>query len=82
MKMLSISQPDKLLSISLIEQSSIVTILSVTLIFFVILLVLGIMKSAKLKAENEQLSKTQVISTEESNTTYKDFREGHLYDNN
>lgn len=79
--MSSIIQSNWLSSVLLIEQSSIVTMLLVTLIFFLILLVLGILKSAKLKAENERLSETQIISTEESNKVYKDFREGHLYDN-
>ena len=79
--MFSIIQPNRLSTTFLIEQSSIVTMLLVTLIFFLILLVLGILKSSKLKAENERLSKTQIISTEESKKNYKDFREGHLYDN-
>ena len=65
----------------LIEQISIVTILGITVIFFLVLLILGILKSFKLKAENDRLSKTTHISSEEDNKVYKDFREGHLYDN-
>ena len=79
--MFSSITPSKVLSISLIEQSSIVTMLAISAVFFLILLVLGIIKSAKLKAENERLSKTQTLSSEENNKIYKDFREGHLYDN-
>ena len=66
--------------ISLIEQSSIVTILTITVTFFLILLVLGVRKSYKLKAENEKLSKKSSTSTTEDNKKYKDFTEGHLYD--
>ena len=66
-------------TIFLLEQIDIVTILAVTIIFFLILLILGIIKSFKLKAENERLSKTQ-LSSEDDNKVYKDFREGHLYD--
>ena len=65
----------------LLEQVSIVKILSITVIFFLLLLVLGIRKSYKLKQENERLSKATPADAEEGNKTYKDFREGHLYDN-
>ena len=39
------------------------------------------MKSIKLKAENDRLSESKKASTEEDNKVYRDFREGHLYDN-
>ena len=65
----------------LIEQISIVTMLTITVAFFLILLVLGIRKSYKLKAENDRLSKKSKISSTEDNKVYRDFREGHLYDN-
>ncbi len=67
-------------SILLIEQSSIITILIITVAFFLILLVLGVRKSYKLKAENEKLSKKSNTSSTEDNEKYKDFTEGHLYD--
>ncbi|WP_347926151.1 hypothetical protein [Pontimicrobium sp. SW4] len=67
-------------SISLLEQTSIVTILMITVAFFLILLILGVRKSYKLKAENEKLSKKSNASTTEDNKKYKDFTEGHLYD--
>ena len=66
--------------IALIEQTSIVTILMVTVAFFLILLILGVRKSYKLKAENEKLSKKSNTSSTEDNKQYKDFTEGHLYD--
>ena len=65
----------------LIEQISIVTMLTITVAFFLILLVLGIRKSYKLKAENNRLSKRSNVSSTEDNKVYRDFREGHLYDN-
>jgi len=67
-------------SISLIEQTGIVTILTVTVAFFLILLILGVRKSYKLKAENERLSKKSNTSSTEDNKKYEDFTEGHLYD--
>lgn len=67
-------------SILLIEQTSIVTILIITVVFFLILLVLGVRKSYKLKAENERLSKKSNTSSTEDNEKYNDFTEGHLYD--
>lgn len=67
-------------SISLVEQKSIITVLIVTAVFFLILLILGVRKSYKLKAENERLSKSQEHYDEKK--PYKDFTEGHLYGNN
>ena len=67
--------------IALIEEISIVKILIFTVSFFLILLVLGILKSFKLRAENERLSNNDGPSSDEDNKVYKDFREGHLYDN-
>ena len=65
----------------LIEQASVVTMLTITVAFFLILLILGIRKSYKLKAENERLSERSNVSSNEDNKVYRDFREGHLYDN-
>lgn len=63
-----------------ISQKDIVTVLIVVVVFFSILLILGIRKSYKLKKENEQLDK---ISEElaRQDEKYKDFTEGHMYDN-
>ena len=69
-----------LLSLPLLKQIDIITILTVTIAFFLVLLILGIMKSIRLKAENEKLSKPR-LSSDEDNKVYRDFREGHLYDN-
>lgn len=69
---------NSLLNISLISQSDIVTILIVVVIFFSILLILGVRKSYKLKKENEQLDKiSEELAKQEEK--YKDFTEGHMY---
>lgn len=62
-----------------LEELSIVTILVVTSAFFLVLLILGVMKSHKLKEENERLSKS-TLSAADDNKKYEDFRQGHLYE--
>jgi len=66
----------------LIEQESIVKALSISVAFFLILLVLGLRKSYKLRQENDRLSKLDFHNSEEESKVYKDFTEGHMYDNN
>ncbi len=66
----------------LIEQMSIVKILAITVLFFLVLLILGVRKSFILKKENERLSKTSPTLNDDANKPYKDFTEGHMYDNN
>ena len=60
-----------------IDQSDIVTILTVVLVFFGILLLLGIRKSYKLKKENERLNSLKDLEIEDK--PYQDFTEGHMY---
>lgn len=64
--------------IPLMEQINIVTILIICVLFFLILLVLGVRKSYKLKAENEKLSK-KVKLTDENRKHGNDHNGGHLY---
>ena len=64
----------------LLQQIDLVYVLIITIAFFTVMLVLGVIKWIKLKAESEKLSKTG-FSSEEDNKVYRDFREGHLYDN-
>lgn len=65
----------------LIDQADIITVLIVVVLFFSILLLLGIRKSYKLKKENERLNKIseEMAKKEEK---YTDFTEGHMYGNN
>lgn len=65
----------------LIEQLSIVKMLAITVVFFLILLILGVRKSYKLKKENERLNELSTTLEDEENKPYTDFTEGHLYDN-
>ncbi|HAI16931.1 MAG: hypothetical protein CMP05_07735 [Xanthomarina sp.] len=69
-------------SLALIEQSSIVTALSISVIFFLVLLILGLRKSYLLRKESEKLSQSFSSDTDEETKVYKDFTESHLYDNN
>lgn len=69
-------------SMALIEQSSIVTALAISVIFFLVLLILGLRKSYLLRKESEKLSQSFSSDTDEETKVYKDFTESHLYDNN
>jgi hypothetical protein len=60
------------------EQINIVTVLIICVLFFLILLILGVRKSYKLKAENEKLSK-KVTLTDENRKHSKEHNQGHLY---
>lgn len=60
------------------EQINIVTILIICVLFFLILLILGVRKSYKLKSENEKLSK-KVTLTDENRKHSNDHDHGHLY---
>ncbi len=66
----------------IISQSQIVTVLSIVVVFFLILLILGVRKSYILKKENDKLSEIKTSQNDEEEKVYKDFREGHMYDNN
>jgi hypothetical protein len=67
--------------IALIEQLNIVWVLGISTFFFLVLLVLGIRKSYKLKAENDKLMKASDDLIKEDNKEYTDFTEGHMYQN-
>ncbi|WP_303317772.1 hypothetical protein Q4Q34_17825 [Flavivirga abyssicola] len=69
-----------LLTPFLINQSDIVTVLIIVVVIFSILLILGVRKSYKLKKENEKLNSMDTKMPDEEET-YKDFTEGHMYDN-
>ena len=67
--------------IALIKQISVVAILSISVLFFLVLLILGVRKSYKLNAENEKLMKATDHLLEEDKKEYTDFSEGHMYSN-
>lgn len=66
----------------LVDQSDIVNMLIVVVIFFGILLLLGIRKSFKLKKENERLDAINKKIAEEEDKPYQDFTDGHMYGGN
>ncbi|MFD2550779.1 hypothetical protein ACFSQP_03015 [Bizionia sediminis] len=64
-----------------IDQTNIVMVLGITVVFFLILLILGIRKSIILKKENDRLSQSSPYVTKGKKEAYKDFTEGHIYEN-
>jgi len=68
--------------IFLVDYSEIVTMLIIVVVFFGILLLLGIRKSYKLKKENERLDALNRKIAEEEDKPYQDFTEGHMYGDN
>jgi len=67
--------------IALIKQTSVVTLLSISVIFFSIVLILVLRKSYKLKSENEKLMKATDHLLNDEDKEYTDFTEGHMYSN-
>ncbi|MFH4966364.1 hypothetical protein V8G69_15290 [Gaetbulibacter sp. M235] len=79
--MITNNTPHILSTFTVIEQSDIVTVLIIVVGFFLILLLLGIRKSYKLKKENERLDRiSEELAKKEED--YKDFTEGHMYGGN
>ncbi|KFB00181.1 hypothetical protein IA57_12185 [Mangrovimonas yunxiaonensis] len=68
------------LSVTLISEVQIITILLISTFFFLILLILGIKKSYKLRKENDRLNEISALNDDESDKAYKDFTDGHLYE--
>lgn len=70
------------LALLLVDQSDIVNMLIIVVIFFGILLLLGIRKSYKLKKENERLDAINKKIAEDEDKPYQDFTDGHMYGGN
>lgn len=69
-------------TIFFMSQVALVTILVIVLVFFVILLCLGVIKSYKLQKENERLEAMNPQIEDETNKPYNDFTQSHMYDKN
>ncbi|MGJ5641051.1 hypothetical protein [Formosa sp. S-31] len=67
------------IGLALIQHQAIVIGLAITVFVFLILLVLGLINTYKLKAENDKLAQINPLESEEEDKSYKDFTEGHLY---
>jgi len=65
--------PTTIRNLFLIEQISIVTLLSISVFLFLIILFLGVRKSFKLKAENERLSKPVNLQSKDDNKAYNTY---------
>lgn len=65
----------------LIEQTDIVTVLSIVVVIFFVLLILGVRKSYKLKKENERLNSMNTAIEDDNEKPYKDFTDSHMYGN-
>lgn len=66
-------------AILLVNESTIVNLLIIVVVFFGVLLLLGIRKSYKLKKENERLDAMNKKIAEDEQKPYRDFTEGHMY---
>lgn len=64
----------------ILSTSQLTIVLIVTASIFLVFIVIAIIKTYKLNAENKRLTELDNLKTEEDNS-YKDFTEGHLYDN-
>jgi uncharacterized membrane protein YkgB len=63
----------------IISTEQLTIVLLVTASVFIVLIAIAIVKMYKLKAENKRLVDSSPYKIDE---TYKDFTEGHLYENN
>ena len=68
------------LTIALVSQLAIATVLTIVLIFFAALLCIGVRRSYLLKKENERLEAMNPNIEDEKDRPYKDFTKGHMYD--
>ncbi|QDO94744.1 hypothetical protein FNB79_12485 [Formosa sediminum] len=66
----------------LIQEKEIVISLLIIVSVLLVLLILGMRKTYKLNEENKRLSNLNYLDTEVQEEKYKDFTEGHLYNNN
>ena len=66
------------INLLLVSASQLSIVLIITSIVFAIFIGLAILKMFKLKAENKKLTEFKQDEAEEK---YRDFTEGHLYDN-
>lgn len=64
----------------LVSTTSLTVVLLIITVIFAFLIIGAIIKMYKLKAENRRLTETNDHRLEVENS-YKDFTEGHLYDN-
>lgn len=64
----------------LVSTTELTILLLVVTVVFAVLIVAAIVRMYKLKAENKKLIEN--VDKEETDKSYKDFTDGHLYENN
>lgn len=64
----------------LVSTEQLTIVLLITAAVFLFFIALAVIKMYKLKAENKRLTESDAFKDEVDNS-YKDFTDGHLYDN-
>jgi hypothetical protein len=64
----------------MVSTSQLTIVLIVVASIFLVFIVIAVIKTYRLNAENKRLSELDSLKSEEDNR-YKDFTDGHLYDN-
>lgn len=64
----------------MVSTSQLTIVLIVTASIFLVFIVIAVIKTYKLNAENKRLTEMDNLKSDEDDS-YKDFTDGHLYDN-
>jgi len=64
----------------MVSTSQLTIVLIVTASIFLVFIAIAVIKTYKLNAENKRLTEMDNLKSDEDET-YKDFTDGHLYDN-
>ena len=69
-----------LISTLMVSTQQLTMVLLITAGVFLLFIVIAVIKMYKLKAENKRLTEMDAYKSD-VDTSYKDFTDGHLYDN-
>ena len=64
----------------MVSTSQLTIVLIVTASVFLVFIVIAVIKTYKLNAENKKLTEMDNLKSDDDDS-YKDFTDGHLYDN-
>lgn len=73
--------PYKISHLAVVSTEQLTIVLLITAGVFLFFIALAVVKMYKLKAENKRLIDSEAFKAE-VDESYKDFTDGHLYDNN
>ena len=65
----------------MVSTSQLTIVLIIVASIFSIFIVIAVIKTYKLNAENKRLTEFNNLKSEEEEDKYKDFTDGHLYEN-